>query len=70
MKKTQMDGMIGKLFEGKSQNYIECRNVDYRSTRDEAFYDLSLNVKGCKNLIDSFKQYVAIEFLTNDNKYR
>ena len=33
-----MEGTIQKLFEGHHMNYIECINVDYKSTRKESFY--------------------------------
>lgn len=32
--------------------------------------DLQLNVKGMKNLYDSFKDYVAVETLDGENKYQ
>jgi ubiquitin carboxyl-terminal hydrolase 7 len=35
---TIVDGTIQKLFEGHHMNYIECINVDYKSTRKESFY--------------------------------
>ena len=31
--------------------------------------DLQLNVKGMKNLYESFKDYVAVETLDGENKY-
>lgn len=31
--------------------------------------DISLNVKGMKNLHESFRDYVAVETLEGDNKY-
>lgn len=31
--------------------------------------DIQLNVKGCKNLEDSFKDYIIEETLEGDNKY-
>ena len=31
--------------------------------------DIQLNVKGMKNLYESFKDYVAVETLDGDNKY-
>ena len=34
------------------------------------FIDIQLNVKGCKNLDDSFKDYVAVETLEGENKYQ
>nr|DAD24013.1 TPA_asm: hypothetical protein HUJ06_025476 [Nelumbo nucifera] len=50
-------------------NYIECINVDYKSTRKESFYDLQLDVKGCKDVYASFDKYVEVERLEGDNKY-
>jgi ubiquitin carboxyl-terminal hydrolase 7 len=32
--------------------------------------DIQLNVKGCKNLEESFKDYIAEETLEGDNKYQ
>mmetsp|Transcript_19656 Transcript_19656/g.42954 ORF Transcript_19656/g.42954 Transcript_19656/m.42954 type:complete len:1106 (-) Transcript_19656:700-4017(-) len=70
MKSTTVQGTIQHLFEGHIVNYIECMNVDYKSTRKEAFLDLQLDVKGCKNVYESFDKYVETEQLTGDNKYR
>lgn len=61
---------LATLFLGKLLNYIECVNVDYESTREEDFTDLSLNVKGCRNIYDSFKKYTEVEMMDGDNKYR
>ncbi|KAI8086603.1 uncharacterized protein BX664DRAFT_299394 [Halteromyces radiatus] len=69
MKGTPADGAISDLFEGKMKSYVKCINVDYESSRVEDFYDIQLNVKGCKNLYDSFQDYVAMETLEGENKY-
>ncbi|KAL1549232.1 CSN-associated deubiquitinating enzyme Ubp12 [Salvia divinorum] len=69
MKGTVVEGTIQKLFEGNHMNYIECINVDFRSTRKESFYDLQLDVKGCKDVYASFDKYVEVERLEGDNKY-
>lgn len=72
MKKISADqsNTISQLFEGKILNYIECVNVDYKSNREESFYDLSLNVKGCRNIYESFDKYCEVETMDGDNKYR
>ncbi|CAO0793297.1 unnamed protein product [Mucor circinelloides] len=70
MKGTPADGAISKLFEGKMKSYIKCINVDYESSRVEDYYDIQLNVKGCKNLVDSFDDYITVETLEGDNKYQ
>ncbi|KAK6944170.1 MATH/TRAF domain [Dillenia turbinata] len=38
MKGTVVEGTIQQLFEGHHMNYIECINVDCKSTRKESFY--------------------------------
>jgi len=69
MKGTAVEGTIQQLFEGHHMNYIECINVDYKSTRKESFYDLQLDVKGCRDVYASFDKYVEVEKLEGDNKY-
>jgi ubiquitin carboxyl-terminal hydrolase 7 len=67
------------------KSYIKCVNVEYESSYIEEFDgefahiyfnffsqsapDIQLNVKGMKNLYDSFKDYVAVEMLDGKNKY-
>ncbi|WRX33029.1 Peptidase C19 [Theobroma cacao] len=63
MKGTVVEGTIQQLFEGHHMNYIECINVDYKSTRKESFYDLQLDVKGCRDVYASFDKYVEVERL-------
>jgi len=69
MKSTIVEGIIPKLLEGKMNSYIQCTNVDYRSAREEPFYDIQLNVKGKTNVVDSFNEYIKAETLEGDNKY-
>ncbi|KAL6841585.1 hypothetical protein ACP4OV_028524 [Aristida adscensionis] len=69
MKGTVVEGTIEQLFEGHHINYIECINIDYKSCRKESFYDLQLDVKGCRDVYSSFDKYVEVERLEGDNKY-
>ncbi|CDH50856.1 cysteine proteinase [Lichtheimia corymbifera JMRC:FSU:9682] len=69
MKGTPADGAISKLFVGKMKSYIKCINVDYESSRVEDYYDIQLNVKGCKDLHASFDDYIMVETLEGENKY-
>lgn len=41
---TVVEGTIQQLFEGHHMNYIECINVDYKSTRKESFYGTYLRL--------------------------
>ncbi|KAK3679931.1 ubiquitin-specific protease ubp15 [Recurvomyces mirabilis] len=69
MKGTEAENALGNMFVGKMKTYLRCINVDYESSRIEDFWDLQLNVSGCKSLADSFKNYVEVETLEGDNKY-
>ncbi|XP_074647259.1 ubiquitin carboxyl-terminal hydrolase 7-like isoform X2 [Tubulanus polymorphus] len=69
MKGTCVEGTIPKLFEGKMLSFIQCKHVNYVSSRQEPFYDIQLNVKGKKTIMESFKEYVTVETLDGDNKY-
>ena len=70
MKGTRVDKTIDHLFQGYVVNYIECINVDYKSTRKEPYLDLSLIVKGCKDVYESFDKFVEVETLDEDNQYQ
>jgi ubiquitin carboxyl-terminal hydrolase 7 len=67
---TKAEGSIERLFVGKMKSYIKCVNVEYESSREETFYDIQLNVKGKRDLTDSFKDYVQVEMLDGENKYQ
>lgn len=69
MKGTCVEGTVPKLFEGKMISFIKCKHVKYESSRTETFYDIQLNIKGKKDLYESFRDYVATEVLEGDNKY-
>lgn len=69
MKGTCVEGTIPKLFEGKMISFIRCKHVDYCSSRVEPFYDIQLNIKGKKNIYESFEDYTRVETLDGDNKY-
>ncbi|KAI0318629.1 ubiquitin carboxyl-terminal hydrolase 5 [Amylostereum chailletii] len=70
MKGTTAEGAIAKLFVGKMKSYIKCVDVDFESSRIEEFNDLQLNVKGMKNLYESFRDYIQVETLDGENKYQ
>jgi ubiquitin carboxyl-terminal hydrolase 7 len=70
MKSTAAEGTIERLFRGTLYNFIKCTEVDYESSRTEDFYDISLNVKGCKDIYESLRKYTEVETLDGDNKYK
>ncbi|KAI1615479.1 ubiquitin thiolesterase [Exophiala viscosa] len=69
MKGTPAERTLPELFVGKTKTYISCINVDFESSRIEEFWDLQLNVRGNKNLHESFMDYIQVETLEGENKY-
>ncbi|GIL82845.1 hypothetical protein Vretimale_8198 [Volvox reticuliferus] len=70
MKNTKVEKTINELFEGHTYSFIECINVSYKSTRKESFMDLQLDVKGCRNIYESFDKYTEVEILNGANQYK
>lgn len=70
MQGTKVEGTIGRLFEGHMHMFIECINVDYKSTRRESFMDLQLDVKGCRDIYSSFDKYCEVEVMDGQNQYQ
>ena len=54
---------------GQLESFIKCTNVSYESSRAESFYDIQLDVKGCKDLVASFRKFVEVERLEGENQY-
>ena len=69
MKNTESADAIANMFRGRTYNYIKCLNYDYTSDRMEDFYDMSLVVKGKKNLQESLEEFVADDQLVGKNQY-
>ncbi len=45
LKGAPQDGEIKKMFSGVQETYIECTDVDYKSTKPEVFYDVNVNLR-------------------------
>lgn len=69
MKGTPAEKTLPQLFVGKMKTYISCINVDFESSRIEDFWDIQLNVRGNKDLHESFMDYIQVETLEGENKY-
>ena len=69
MKGTPAEKTLPQLFMGKMKTYISCINVDFESSRLEEFWDVQLNVRGNKNIHESFMDYIQVETLEGENKY-
>ena len=60
---------VARLFEGSTLNSIRCTKVDFRSEREERWYDLQMPVLGCGGLRASLGSFVREEKLSGDNRY-
>ncbi|KAF1346296.1 hypothetical protein BDV97DRAFT_360188 [Delphinella strobiligena] len=70
MKGTAAENALAEMFVGKMKTYIRCINVEYESARLEDFWDLQLNVSGCKSLKESLDNYIEVETLSGENQYQ
>lgn len=70
MKGTAVDGALNGIFVAQMKSYIRCVNVDFESSRVEDYWDIQLNVKGMRNVEESFKDYISVEMLEGENQYQ
>lgn len=56
---------VSDIFKGQTIFTISGEKVDFKSERYEDFYDLSLSVKDCSNLENSFLQFTKKEQLSD-----
>ncbi|CDR98056.1 ubiquitin carboxyl-terminal hydrolase, putative [Babesia bigemina] len=69
MKGTPVEGSVKQMFEGEMETYIECIDIDYKSSRMETFEDIQLDIQGCSDIYDSLKKLTEAEILSGDNMY-
>ena len=65
LKKTPFKGILDSVYSGTKINLIECKGCGYVRTNDEIFYNLSLDVKGLKNMGQSFKKFIEPETISD-----
>ncbi|KAL0244211.1 hypothetical protein GEMRC1_008296 [Eukaryota sp. GEM-RC1] len=66
---TRQENLITKLFQWQLCSYTKYVDVDYESSQVKTFYDLSLEVKGCSNIYESFEKYPEDKILEGNNRY-
>jgi uncharacterized UBP type Zn finger protein len=44
-------------------------HIDYQSLREEEYYDISLTVKGMKNIYAAFEKWIEVELMDGENMY-
>ena len=69
MKGTSVEGTVKALFGGKTRPTTRCLSVACESSREEDFYDVQLDVKGCPTLKDSLEAFVRPEMMVGANQY-
>jgi ubiquitin carboxyl-terminal hydrolase 7 len=69
MKGSPLEGKIAELFRGRFRSYVRGVHADFSRQREEEFYDLSMQVRSCARLEDSFEKYIDRELLDGDNQY-
>lgn len=60
---------VAELFEGSLSSVTRCTRVNFRSEKEEGFYDLQLMVDGCPSLHASLREFVREEALVGANKF-
>ena len=69
MRGTPAEGALARLLSGQLQHTITCTQVAYTSTRRERFYDIALDVRGCRDVYESLERLTQPETLDGDNIY-
>ncbi|PVF96522.1 cysteine proteinase [Serendipita vermifera] len=69
IEETPVGGSIQYLFWGRLKSYIRCDNINFESSQLEDYNFLDLNVKGFRNLRESFREYITAETLDGDLRY-
>jgi len=69
LKGTPLEKAIPNIFKGKTRSYIRCPQCSFKTEHEDEFYDLSLMVRDCPTLRDSFAKYVEKEKLEGNNQY-
>jgi ubiquitin carboxyl-terminal hydrolase 7 len=69
VKGTPQEHVLKTMFAGKIRSYVKCLNIEYISHRDEDFYDIQLDVRGFRDVYESFDNYIAKEVLNKENQY-
>ncbi|WAR62550.1 hypothetical protein PtB15_15B136 [Puccinia triticina] len=68
------EGIIQSLFAGKYKTYIKCMNGHYKTSQEEMFLDIQLDIKDLqgkpfKTLQESLQAYITPETMDGENKY-
>lgn len=65
VKKSPYIGVLNSVFAGKICNVIVCKGCGFEKVNEEAFNNLSLEVKGLTNLPESFEKFIEEEIISD-----
>lgn len=69
MKSHGVEDGIAEIFEGRTASLTRCTRVRFEKEKEEKFYDLQLQVQGCRDVHGSLRQFVREERLCGDNQW-
>lgn len=64
IKETPFKNIIQSIYGGKYCSQLVCSSCNKISERHENFFNLSLEVKGHKNIFESFDKYIEGEVIS------
>jgi ubiquitin C-terminal hydrolase len=65
LKGTPFKNIFGDVFGGTSCSQIVCKGCNTVKEKSEGFYTLSLEIKGFKNIYESFRKYIEGETISD-----
>jgi len=69
LKGSAQNRILQNIFGGQLSHLITCKQCGFCSERVEDCLSISLDVKGKKNMLESFKSYIQGDLLDGANKY-
>lgn len=69
MRAHGIEDAVDSLFEGRTCSLTRCTRVAFESSKEERFYDVQLQVAGCRSVHAALRQFVREERFTGANKY-
>lgn len=65
LKPTPFKNLLYDVYGGKQINLIECSSCGNLRTRDEIFYNLSLEVKNLKNISEGIEKLITEDIISD-----
>jgi len=61
---------VHKIFGGRLQSRVTCRECRHHSDTFDSILDLSLDIHDVDSLKDALRRFVVVEFLKGEDKYK